>query len=51
MPQMAPLQWISLFLYFSILFILTSILGYYMFCYLPTYQLMSKKTKIINWKW
>nr|YP_010925327.1 ATP synthase F0 subunit 8 [Hylurgus ligniperda]WGL40347.1 ATP synthase F0 subunit 8 [Hylurgus ligniperda]WKD83320.1 ATP synthase F0 subunit 8 [Hylurgus ligniperda] len=51
MPQMAPMLWMNLYMFFSALFFLMIINNYYMF----TYQTSSKKTlanmKFITWKW
>nr|YP_010894849.1 ATP synthase F0 subunit 8 [Amiota setosa]WJW73362.1 ATP synthase F0 subunit 8 [Amiota setosa] len=53
MPQMAPISWLSLFIIFSISFILFSILNYY--CYLPSSPKSSNLNKYnlnsMNWKW
>nr|AEP27525.1 ATP synthase F0 subunit 8 [Anthonomus pomorum] len=43
MPQMAPLNWLSLYSYFIILFILTIIINYYIFLYQPKISLKKKK--------
>nr|WKU84074.1 ATP synthase F0 subunit 8 [Paramixogaster sp.] len=51
MPQMAPMNWLFLFLMFSLTFIMFNIINY--FNYFPTYY-SSKKMKInksLNWKW
>nr|UOU84892.1 ATP synthase F0 subunit 8 [Themira lucida] len=53
MPQMAPISWLSLFIMFSITFLLFNILNYYSF--LPTSPKQSESSKIhsspFNWKW
>nr|YP_009441893.1 ATP synthase F0 subunit 8 [Trypophloeus asperatus]AOY40101.1 ATP synthase F0 subunit 8 [Trypophloeus asperatus]QNE86053.1 ATP synthase F0 subunit 8 [Cryphalus abietis] len=52
MPQMAPLNWLTLFMYFSIIFLLTSVLLYTSFQ--PNQQSQSFKifkTPNLNWKW
>nr|WKU83949.1 ATP synthase F0 subunit 8 [Hadromyia pulchra] len=53
MPQMAPINWLSLFLLFSFIYLLFNMMNY--FLYLP---LMSKSkslnkitTNSMNWKW
>nr|AEP27560.1 ATP synthase F0 subunit 8 [Hylobius abietis] len=35
MPQMAPLNWLTLYLFFFLIFITNLILNYYMFLYSP----------------
>nr|YP_010894992.1 ATP synthase F0 subunit 8 [Austalis copiosa]WJW73505.1 ATP synthase F0 subunit 8 [Austalis copiosa] len=53
MPQMAPMNWLSLFLLFSMIFLLFNMMNY--FIYLPTMpkSMTSNKiiTKSMNWKW
>nr|WKU84061.1 ATP synthase F0 subunit 8 [Orthoprosopa multicolor] len=53
MPQMAPINWLSLFLLFSFIFILFNIMNY--FIYLPLTTKSKSFNKIItnsmNWKW
>nr|ARH54999.1 ATP synthase F0 subunit 8 [Dorytomus tortrix] len=51
MPQMAPLSWLSLYIFFTILFIMFVILNYFMFLYPPKTFSTKKTTKKINWKW
>nr|AOY39737.1 ATP synthase F0 subunit 8 [Scolytinae sp. BMNH 1043123] len=51
MPQMGPLQWTSMYMYFSLLFITTILINYYMFSY-NSYSKNIKQIKIeTNWKW
>nr|ADW83151.1 ATP synthase F0 subunit 8 [Boreus elegans] len=53
MPQMAPINWLSLFLLFSIIFLIYNYMNYYM--YMPMYSLKSMNKsflfKSLNWKW
>nr|ASM41825.1 ATP synthase F0 subunit 8 [Olenecamptus subobliteratus] len=51
MPQMAPLSWLTLFIYFISIFFLFNIINFYMFNY--TFKTTKKiSTKInYNWKW
>nr|YP_010610494.1 ATP synthase F0 subunit 8 [Agrilus discalis]WAP90834.1 ATP synthase F0 subunit 8 [Agrilus discalis] len=52
MPQMAPIQWLTLFLIFSFTFFIFSMLNYYSVIY-PS-MLKKEKSfsqKKINWKW
>nr|QJT43380.1 ATP synthase F0 subunit 8 [Dorysthenes granulosus] len=51
MPQMAPLNWITLFFYFTIMFIIFNSINYFNFIYpIKKISLNSKKIKF-NWKW
>nr|UFR82815.1 ATP synthase F0 subunit 8 [Dicronorhina derbyana] len=51
MPQMAPLNWLVLFIIFCITFILFNVLNYYCFIY-PIKSISTKKMpKKISWKW
>nr|ALO70979.1 ATP synthase F0 subunit 8 [Pselaphinae sp. 2 EF-2015] len=49
MPQMSPLNWIMLYMYFTSIFILFNMINYY----LINYKKNKKKIKIQykNWKW
>nr|AMH85490.1 ATP synthase F0 subunit 8 [Microsepsis sp. ACMJ-2016] len=53
MPQMAPIGWLSLFIVFSLTFMLFNIMNYYSF--LPTSPKLNDSKKIstssFNWKW
>nr|YP_009692283.1 ATP synthase subunit 8 [Anthonomus rubi]QED56503.1 ATP synthase subunit 8 [Anthonomus rubi]QED56516.1 ATP synthase subunit 8 [Anthonomus rubi]QED56528.1 ATP synthase subunit 8 [Anthonomus rubi]QEH58488.1 ATP synthase subunit 8 [Anthonomus rubi] len=51
MPQMAPLNWLSLYLFFFTLFILTIIINYYMFSYQPKISFKAPMKISFNWKW
>nr|ALO76593.1 ATP synthase F0 subunit 8 [Coccidula rufa] len=50
MPQMMPLNWMMLFLYFIMLFMILNILLYFNFQPIPNMKNLKFK-KIINWKW
>nr|YP_010620931.1 ATP synthase F0 subunit 8 [Bundoksia longissima]WAX39262.1 ATP synthase F0 subunit 8 [Bundoksia longissima] len=52
MPQMMPLSWLMLYIFFSIMFMLFNFINY--FSYIP--MMVSMKNKMINkkittWKW
>nr|AYW52210.1 ATP synthase F0 subunit 8 [Amarygmini sp. ACP-2013] len=51
MPQMAPLNWLTLMISFSLILIMFNIMNFYSF----KYQIKQKKTTIktlqTNWKW
>nr|UOU84944.1 ATP synthase F0 subunit 8 [Platypalpus candicans] len=52
MPQMSPLNWLMLFIMFTIIFIMFCMLNYYSFLQQSHYQ--SQKTinkSSMNWKW
>nr|YP_010132032.1 ATP synthase F0 subunit 8 [Periscepsia handlirschi]QQD89766.1 ATP synthase F0 subunit 8 [Periscepsia handlirschi] len=54
MPQMAPISWLTLFILFSIIFMIFCIMNYYFFINLtPKSNLIIKifKDKAFNWKW
>nr|YP_008081543.1 ATP synthase F0 subunit 8 [Ascalohybris subjacens]AGK07587.1 ATP synthase F0 subunit 8 [Ascalohybris subjacens] len=52
MPQMSPLSWWLLFIYFIMLMILFSIMNYYIFFYTPqSSDSMKSEIKSMNWKW
>nr|YP_010587278.1 ATP synthase F0 subunit 8 [Allobaccha apicalis]WAB45758.1 ATP synthase F0 subunit 8 [Allobaccha apicalis] len=53
MPQMAPISWLSLFIFFSLIFIMFNLMNY--FIYTPLSSKSKNFNKIItnsmNWKW
>nr|YP_010946404.1 ATP synthase F0 subunit 8 [Haplosymploce aurantiaca]WGO57122.1 ATP synthase F0 subunit 8 [Haplosymploce aurantiaca] len=52
MPQMMPLSWLLLYLFFCIMLLLFNFLNYYSIIHQPTTS--TKKTiniKSLNWKW
>nr|QLY90217.1 ATP synthase F0 subunit 8 [Hydraena gracilis] len=51
MPQMAPMNWLMLFMYFISMFLLMNSLNYFMFLYNPQNKLIKKYNIKINWKW
>nr|YP_010042992.1 ATP synthase F0 subunit 8 [Eretes sticticus]QPC56725.1 ATP synthase F0 subunit 8 [Eretes sticticus] len=52
MPQMAPMNWLFLYILFSFIFILFNFMNYYLFL-IKSQNSTSKKifNKILNWKW
>nr|AFQ62157.1 ATP synthase F0 subunit 8 [Endomychus coccineus] len=52
MPQMAPMNWINLFIYFVMLFIILNSINYFNYLKMPNLNsnLVSKMLKN-NWKW
>nr|QWY25983.1 ATP synthase F0 subunit 8 [Gonocephalum kochi] len=52
MPQMAPLNWLTLMIIFIMILILFNIMNYYSFTKMSkSTQKLSLKTPITNWKW
>nr|ASN65927.1 ATP synthase F0 subunit 8 [Australicapitona hopei] len=52
MPQMAPMNWIMLYLMFSITFLLFNFLNYYIFmAHSPSTEGKKFNFKIMSWKW
>nr|AML25604.1 ATP synthase F0 subunit 8 [Staphylinidae sp. BMNH 1274668] len=51
MPQMAPLNWLSLFFMFLSIFLIFNSLNYFIFLYHKKYTIIKKVEKYINWKW
>nr|ARH54094.1 ATP synthase F0 subunit 8 [Arachnobas tricolor] len=51
MPQMAPLNWTLLFIFFVFLFLFISILNYFLFKSIPKMKNLIKKIFPSSWKW
>nr|AML25885.1 ATP synthase F0 subunit 8 [Staphylinidae sp. BMNH 1274206] len=51
MPQMAPMNWLLLFIMFIMVFMLFNALNYFCFMYYPKSLSLKTSTKINNWKW
>nr|ATN23494.1 ATP synthase F0 subunit 8 [Lema sp. EMHAU-15071010] len=51
MPQMAPLNWISLMIYFIIMFYTFNIINYYINMYASKKSFMKINNLKLNWKW
>nr|YP_009379001.1 ATP synthase F0 subunit 8 [Pachycerina decemlineata]ARI44215.1 ATP synthase F0 subunit 8 [Pachycerina decemlineata] len=53
MPQMAPIGWLSLFIIFTITFILFNMMNYYSILPSSPKSLQTKliKSNSLNWKW
>nr|YP_009560902.1 ATP synthase F0 subunit 8 [Hydrotaea chalcogaster]QAB45335.1 ATP synthase F0 subunit 8 [Hydrotaea chalcogaster] len=54
MPQMAPIGWLSLFIIFSIAFMIFNMMNYYSYNpTMPKSNLINKNNLInsMNWKW
>nr|ASL05696.1 ATP synthase F0 subunit 8 [Xylotrechus magnicollis] len=51
MPQMAPLNWLILFLFFTAIFLIFNTVNFYSFTYQPKEKESTKKKIQFNWKW
>nr|YP_010238968.1 ATP synthase F0 subunit 8 [Megalinus hunanensis]QTE20683.1 ATP synthase F0 subunit 8 [Megalinus hunanensis] len=51
MPQMAPLSWLTLFIYFTMIFLMFNSMNYFSYKYSIKSNLNIKKNKNFNWKW
>nr|QNE85767.1 ATP synthase F0 subunit 8 [Helina impuncta] len=53
MPQMAPINWLSLFIIFSISFMIFNVMNYYSYMPIMPKLTLYKKNKsfTFNWKW
>nr|WNU00258.1 ATP synthase subunit 8 [Phyllotreta armoraciae] len=51
MPQMMPMNWLTLMMYFILFFYLILILNYYMISYQPSKNTLSLNKLNYTWKW
>nr|YP_009485898.1 ATP synthase F0 subunit 8 [Paroster microsturtensis]AVZ66476.1 ATP synthase F0 subunit 8 [Paroster microsturtensis] len=52
MPQMAPMNWLFLYLFFSMMFILFNFMNFYIFLIKENNSMIkSMSMKFMNWKW
>nr|ARH54898.1 ATP synthase F0 subunit 8 [Bruchidius cisti] len=51
MPQMAPLNWLSLMIFFIMIFFIFNIMNFYSFSYPVKKNNFEKKITKFNWKW
>nr|QWZ46417.1 ATP synthase F0 subunit 8 [Stenomorpha consobrina] len=52
MPQMAPLSWLTLMMFFIMLFLMLNIMNYFSFTHIIKPKKTSSISKFkINWKW
>nr|YP_009709680.1 ATP synthase F0 subunit 8 [Dorcus tenuihirsutus]QEX51699.1 ATP synthase F0 subunit 8 [Dorcus tenuihirsutus] len=51
MPQMAPLNWLTLMLLFSVILIIVSIINYTIFSQSPKSLFFDKIQSLKTWKW
>nr|AXS65413.1 ATP synthase F0 subunit 8 [Tenebrionoidea sp. 6 KM-2017] len=51
MPQMMPLNWISLLFFFIMIFYIFNCLNYFCFMYTQKKNIFNKNKIFLNWKW
>nr|AXS65853.1 ATP synthase F0 subunit 8 [Cucujoidea sp. 16 KM-2017] len=51
MPQMAPLNWLILFIYFVAIFIMFNVMNYFSFLYKIKSSSVKKNKISYSWKW
>nr|YP_010538736.1 ATP synthase F0 subunit 8 [Pteroptyx tener]QTC08244.1 ATP synthase F0 subunit 8 [Pteroptyx tener]QTC08257.1 ATP synthase F0 subunit 8 [Pteroptyx tener]QTC08270.1 ATP synthase F0 subunit 8 [Pteroptyx tener]QTC08283.1 ATP synthase F0 subunit 8 [Pteroptyx tener]UYE92347.1 ATP synthase F0 subunit 8 [Pteroptyx tener] len=51
MPQMAPLSWLNLFIFFIMIFMLFNVMNYFSLIYKNNNIKKDTKKSIITWKW
>nr|AND96168.1 ATP synthase F0 subunit 8 [Tragiscus dimidiatus] len=51
MPQMAPLNWLFLFFYFLLIFMIFNTLNYYSYIYPIKSMIIKTKKNFLSWKW
>nr|YP_010010508.1 ATP synthase F0 subunit 8 [Callosobruchus maculatus]YP_010876294.1 ATP synthase F0 subunit 8 [Bruchus pisorum]QOH99476.1 ATP synthase F0 subunit 8 [Callosobruchus maculatus]WHE17345.1 ATP synthase F0 subunit 8 [Bruchus pisorum] len=51
MPQMAPLNWLTLMIFFIMIFFMFNIMNFFSFSYPIKKSKLQKKTIKFNWKW
>nr|AVN68303.1 ATP synthase F0 subunit 8 [Panesthia angustipennis] len=51
MPQMMPLSWVVLYMFFITILFIFSFINYYSFIPLPSHESKILSSKSMNWKW
>nr|ALO70711.1 ATP synthase F0 subunit 8 [Metopsia clypeata] len=53
MPQMAPMSWLTLFIFFTMIFFMFNMINYFSFLYNKPQTIINKKSikTLLNWKW
>nr|WGO58084.1 ATP synthase F0 subunit 8 [Rhabdoblatta orlovi] len=51
MPQMMPLSWLTLYLFFIMMLLIFSFINYYSFIPQPLSLKKNTSSKTLNWKW
>nr|ARH54848.1 ATP synthase F0 subunit 8 [Agathidium nigripenne] len=52
MPQMAPMNWLILFILFTLTFLIFNSMNFFILKYTPNFnKKIIKNMKLMNWKW
>nr|WGO58201.1 ATP synthase F0 subunit 8 [Allacta transversa] len=51
MPQMMPISWLMLFMYFSISFMLINMMNYFFYMPISNTKNVYINSKVLYWKW
>nr|ALO77303.1 ATP synthase F0 subunit 8 [Byrrhinus sp. BYR01] len=51
MPHMAPMNWVTLFITFSLTFIVFNSMNYFTLSYQPKFKKIKEAKIKLNWKW
>nr|AFQ62256.1 ATP synthase F0 subunit 8 [Cheironitis sp. MJTNT-2012] len=51
MPQMAPINWLTLMLIFSVILVIAGILNYSLQLFSPKIDIVNKINSLKTWKW
>nr|ALO76935.1 ATP synthase F0 subunit 8 [Oxytelus sp. OXY01] len=51
MPQMSPMNWLTLFFLFIMIFMIFNTLNYFSFMYTSKNKIFNKIKNSVNWKW
>nr|AFQ62331.1 ATP synthase F0 subunit 8 [Dermestes peruvianus] len=51
MPQMAPMNWLTLFIFFTLTFLVLNSMNFFQTNYQSKTSTSKKNTYKINWKW
>nr|AEP27501.1 ATP synthase F0 subunit 8 [Strophosoma melanogrammum] len=51
MPQMAPINWLSLYFLFILVYLIFMVTNYYSFIYTPKIIKTQKTMNTLTWKW
>nr|APX39329.1 ATP synthase F0 subunit 8 [Longitarsus pratensis] len=51
MPQMMPLNWLTLLFFFTLIFYFFNNMNFFNFMYFPQKKMISKSKINFNWKW
>nr|AVN67972.1 ATP synthase F0 subunit 8 [Neolaxta sp. B107] len=51
MPQMMPISWLTLYLFFISILLTFSLINYFISITMPNFMKKSLSPKVMNWKW